>query len=208
MKMFVMSAAAAVTMFGAAIPEAKAGSCDSLASHTAKLWKNWDDVVKGAGCVVATVASEGMIPFPKCLEEANKYDKAVQDMIRRWNQSGHNGSGTIGPRLIDYGDAQTGKVLGTTGRVFVSPAPLLSDEVQILLTKTDGKSKGEVTVCTEDVKRNRHKVWTFKIPNGKDKGSWSKTLKGVKNHILSVHIDGGSFTNTLSYKLLVKADND
>ena len=192
MKMFVMSAAVAVTMFGAAIPEAKAGSCDSAASQTAKLWKNWDDVVKGAGCVVATVASYGTIPFPKCVEEANKYDKAVQDMIKRWNASGHNGSGTIGPRMIDFGETQAGKVLGTTGRVFLSPAPLLSDEVEIKLTKTDGKGRAEVTVCKEDAQRNRHKIWSFKIENGKDKGSWSKTFKGMKNQILTVHIDGGS----------------
>jgi len=206
MKMLLVSAAAAVTMFTGAIPEAKAGSCDSFASGTAKLWKQWDDVVKAAGCTVATVVSEGTIPFPKCLEEANKYDKAVQDMIKRWNESGHNGSGTVGPRLLDLGDVQKGKVVSTFGRVFVSPAPLLADEVDIKLTKTDGKGRAEVTVCAEDAQRNRKKVWTFKIDNGKDNTgkSWSKTLKGLKNQILTVHIDGGSATNTLSYSLLVK----
>lgn len=205
MKTFIIAATAAVAVFTGGVTEAKAGSCDSLASGTARIWKDWAEVVKTAGCVVATVASEGTIPLPKCVQEANKYDQALQDMIKKWNSSAQNGSGKIGPRMLDIGDSQKGTLVGTFGRVFISAAPLKADEIEIELTKTDGRSKTEVTVCTEDPQRNRKKEWTFTVENGKDNigKTFRKTIKGVSNHIVMIHLDGRSVADKFSYKLKV-----
>ncbi len=158
MKNLVISATM-LAVFGGAVPEAKAGSCDSVAATTSKLWKNWGSVVEAGGCVVAIVVSEGAIPFPTCVEDAGKYDKAVQDMIKTWNATATTAVARSARDCSTWMTSQSGRLRPPFGeREFSRPHRCAPAGIEITLKKTDGKAKTEVTVCTEDPAHNRKKA--------------------------------------------------
>lgn len=202
-----ITASIALSALGlAAVPQAKAASCNSAAKVSADVWKEYGTVAKGMGCVLATALSQGAVDTIKCLETANKYDKSVQSMISFWNKMADNSWATIGPRRMDIGVTSKGKLVSTGGRVFVSAAPLADDKVEIKLKKTDGKAKTTMAVCKEAPNGKRTKLWDLEIDNGKDNvgKTWTKTISGLKGYVLVTHLDAGSVTNTFSYELTAK----
>lgn len=187
----------------APVSQAHAGSCGSIASVSRDIWKNYDQVILAAGCAVVTVATEGAVPPNVCLDNAKKAAKVGEDMIAFWNKAAKtNAWATIGPRRLDLGEHLKGRLVSTGGRVFITPAALTEDSVEVEIKKLDGKAKTEVTVC-KDNHGEMTKLWTFEIDNGKDNTGkvFSKTLSGVRGHNLVVHLDAKSVTNTMQYEL-------
>ncbi len=197
----------ATVIAGAALPisQAHAGSCNSAAKITSDLWKENDVVVKKLGCAVVIAASEGAVPMNACLDAADKFAKMTTDMIKAWNDASKNSWAKIGPRRLDFGESQQGRLVSTGGRMFVSPVPANKNTLEITLEKLDGKSKTEVTVCSNDHGKDR-KEWTFEVPSGKDSigRKWTKTIKNAKGRIYTVHLDGKSLSDTMQYKLSTK----
>jgi hypothetical protein len=205
MKIASLTLAALVATGTAAAPvsEAHAGSCGSFTSVSRDIWKNYDQVILAAGCAVVTVASEGAVPPNVCLDNAKKAAKVAEDAIEFWNKSAKSAAwAKIGPRRLDLGERHQGRLVSTGGRVFITPAALTEDSVEVEIKKLDGKAKTEVTVC-KDNHGEMTKLWTFEIDNGKDNTGkkFSKTLRGVRGHNLVVHFDAKSVSNTMQYQL-------
>ncbi|MDQ4075329.1 MAG: RICIN domain-containing protein [Chloroflexota bacterium] len=146
-----------------------------------------------------------LIDVQKCLEKANKADEMLQRMISFWNDNANNTWATIGPRRLEFGENQRGRLLGTGGRIFISPVPMPEDEVTVRVHKRGGKGKASVTVCKVDSDgRARELRDTIFEPGDDNIGeSQSKTLRGVRGHLLQIHLDGKSVTRAFEYSLQV-----
>lgn len=179
---------------------ARAASCDSATKVVSDIWSQYDVVVKAAGCAVVIVASNGSVQPNVCLDAADKAAKVAEDMVAYWNRMANNSWATIGPRELEMGKTLKGKLVSTGGRVFVSTQPLDEDRVDLKIEKTDGKAKTSVTVC-KDYRGSKTKLWDFTIENGKQLGTWNRTLTGMKGRVLTVHLDAKSVANTMSYEL-------
>jgi hypothetical protein len=198
----IPAAALAAAVFAAPLSDAKAGGCESGTKVASDIWREHDDVLKGLGCAVVAIASEGMVPPNACLDAADKAAKVAEQMTKYWNQAAGNSWAKIGPRRLDPGETHGGQLVSTGGRMFITAMPLDSDSAEISLKKLDGKAKTEVTVCKEH--RGKYtKLWTFEIDNGeKNKGDvWKKTFDGVKGHNIVVHLDAKSVANKFKYQV-------
>lgn len=162
---------------------AYAGSCDSAAKVTEDIWEKYGSVIK----TVDVVEKPAMV---------------LDSMFKFWNSMVGNTWKKIGPLQLTLDSTQKGKIVGTGGRMYISVQPLDEDQIELKIKKTDGKGKASVLVCTDN-HGSKTKVWEFTIDNGKDNvgQTWNKTLNGVKGRILSVHFDGKSVANTMSYEI-------
>jgi hypothetical protein len=175
-----------LTLLTAAIPAsvlvapstAQAGDCGSVTSVTADLWEEFHDLAAN-------------LP----------YASKVAAMISFWNKAVGDGRWKIGPRRLVYSTSHSGTVIGPTDRVFVAETPSDKDSVEIKLSKTDGKAKTSVTVCKVDSAGNQVKLWDFTSDIGNDTKTYTKTLSGMKDRILTVHLHGHSLGNTFEYSL-------
>lgn len=124
-------------------------------------------------------------------------------LLNYWNKQVDNNWATIGPRKLTTDETHTGRLVSTTGRLFITPTMLYTDSVTLEIKKVEGKARTEVTACVYEPGGDRFIVWDFTIPKGKkNKGYvWTKTLNGVGGKILSVHLKSKSGTNTLKYEL-------
>ncbi len=181
-------------------------SCGSGASVIADLWKEYGAVAKTVGCFSAEAVSLGQIPYEACYKSASQFEKTLEDMIAFWNKMANNNWATIGPRRLEFGDWLEGRLVSTGGRLFISETPLNKGTVDLTLTKTNGKAKTSVTVCKYAENGKATTLWDFEVDSGNDTvgKTFKKSLTGVYNHILSVHLDAKSVTNTFEYKLLAQ----
>ncbi len=198
----ITTAALAAFVATADVSVAHAGSCDSGAKVVADIWEKHDDVVKGLGCVVVMVASEGVVPLNPCLDAADKVAKVATQMIAFWNSMAGDSWATIGPREFKLGETNKGTLVSTGGRMFITSSPLDKDKLDVKIKKTDGKAKTHVTIC-KDNHGKKTKLAEFDIDNGKDNvgQSFTRSLTGVRGYVVTVHLDAGSVANTFSYEL-------
>ena len=173
----LMTAAVPATML-VAPNTAQAGECGSVASVTSDLWDKYGKLASN-------------LP----------YAEKVDEMIKFWNSMAGNSWAKIGPRRLDYGTNLDGTVVGPTTRVFVAETPTNTDKVEIKLNKLDGKAKTSVTVCKVDKSGRKTKLWDFTADNGNYTKTWTKTLSGVKDELVTVNIVGHSATNKFKYTL-------
>lgn len=177
-----------------------AGSCSSGASVAADIWKQCDEIAAAGGCAVLAAASPEAAAA--CLAAYGEA-KMIEQLIGFWNEQVGNTWAAVGPRMLPFDDPQSGKLVGTSGRLYVMPSPSLKDRLTLKLTKTDGKARTAVTVCKHAPNGTSSTVWEFEFDNGKDNigTSKSKTFSDAKGYIYTVHLDAKSVTNTFSYKL-------
>jgi hypothetical protein len=179
-------------------PAAKADDCKSLAQVTGDIWQKWGAVIAAVGCGVAAAA--GVVKPKTCLSSA-QYAEAVDKMVDYFNEKANNGWATIGPRRIDFGSTQEGTLIGPGERVFLSPAPLDKDSVTIHVKKLGGKGKSTVVVCKIDENNVQTKLEEFEFAEGDDNTGQeiTKTVSGVSNRLLQVHLAGKSLTREFHY---------
>lgn len=191
-------------LYTTAIPQEK---CRSAAQVFGDLYKKWGEVAIATGCVVGVNAGTGGIAFPatlQCIGKADKYAKAVEDMVRFFNANADNGRWTIGPRKIDWNKPQTGAVVSTFSRVFVSAAPVDKDSITVKVKKIDGKAKADVIICKVDDKGNFINLATIEFDKTDGAGEEiTRTVSGVKGHFVQVRIDADSVVKKFEYKLTV-----
>lgn len=171
-----LCAATVPTALVAAPTTAQAGDCGSVTSVAADLWDKW-----------GTLASN--LPY---------VDK-IEEMVKFWNQMAGNSWAKIGPRRLDYATNLNGTIVGPTDRVFLAHSPTDKDSVEIKLDKLDGKAETSVTVCKVDKAGRATKLWDFTAENGNYTKTWTKTVTGVKDQIVTVHLHGHSAANTFQY---------
>lgn len=183
-------------------------ACRSAAQVFGDLYKKWGEVAIATGCVVGVTAGTGGIAMAatlECVRKADKYAKAAEDMIKFFNANANNSRWTIGPRRIEFGTTQTGAVVSTASRVFISPAPIDKDSITVKVKKIDGKAKTDVIICKVDEKGNFVKLAEFEFDKGDDNHGQeiTRTVSGVKGHLVQVRIDADSVVNKFEYQLKV-----
>lgn len=183
-------------------------NCRSAAQVFGDLYKKWGDVAIATGCVVGVTAGTGGVAMAatlECIRKADKYAKAVEDMVKFFNANADNGRWTIGPRRIEFGTTQSGAVLSTSSRVFISAAPVDKDSITVKVKKIDGKAKADVIICKVDEKGNFVNLAEFEFDKGDDNNGQeiTKTVSGVKGHLVQVRIDADSVVRKFEYQLKV-----
>lgn len=187
-----------------AVPQDK---CRSAAQVFGDLYKKWGEVAIATGCVVGVNVGTGGIAMGatlQCIAKADKYAKAAEEMVRYFNSNADNGRWTIGPRRIEWGKAQTGTVVSTFSRVFISAAPVDKNTVTVKVKKLDGKARADVIICKVDEKGNFINLARIEFDKTDGPGAEiTKTVSGVKGHLVQVRIDADSITRKFEYRLTV-----
>ena len=189
----------------AAFPQDK---CRSGAQVFGDVYKKWGEVIIASGCVVGVTVASGGVALPltlDCIRKADKYAAATEEMVKYFNTAAANGRWTIGPRRIEWGKTQSGEVVSTLSRVFISAAPIDKDSITVKVKKVDGKAQADVIVCKVDDKGNTVKLAQFEFAKGDENTGQeiTKTVTGVKGHLVQVRIDADSVVRKFEYKLTV-----
>lgn len=206
-----------------------AANCTTGAKAAADIWNKYDEIAIKVGCAVgagaATAATAGAgLPaaaagYAKCLNDASKANNITQKMVKGWNDLNQNGWGTIGPRKLLVGEDYEGHVFSQTTKMYITPAPVTSDYLNLRIVKRDlraNRGQAEITVCRfppagPGTEVTGEKLWTIPVSSGNaNKGKlWSHTLSGVRGHIVTVAFKSQSATKSFKYFLTskpVKAD--
>lgn len=183
-------------------------NCKSGAQVFGDLYKKWGEVAIATGCVVGVNAGTGGVALPAtltCIKNAGKYAEAAEAMVKFFNANADNGRWTIGPRRIEWGKAQSGSVVSAFSRVFISAAPIDKDNVTVKVKKIEGKAQADVIICKVDEKGKTTKLAQVEFDKGNDNEGQeiTKTVTGVKGHLVQVRIDADSVVNKFEYKLTI-----
>lgn len=199
----VFALALLMPIAGSARP-AHAGSCSSAAKVFSGVWKQYGESAIKRGCAVAAVASGGAIDLEGCFVNASLVNLLTQEMVRFINKQAAGSWRSLGPRPLTFGDESSGTVVSTFGRMFITSGPSDVDEVTLTLLKRAGTARATVTICKVGQDLNATQLGGDVVfEPGKDNVDERMTLafKGVKGHILSVHIDSKSAANKFAYSL-------
>ena len=182
-------------------------SCQSAAKVAADIFVESEDVASSLGCaiVVGLGAAFGVpIDYATCFEGAKKTLQYTGKMVAFWNKAASNGWAAIGPRILEPNTTYKGTLVGTTGRMFITPWPLPVDEAELIITETNGKAKTNAIVCSYNQSGDHMDLaekWFNDTKERKNKSDEQRSiiLRGVRNKILSVKLDAKSFSNKFSY---------
>jgi len=113
-------------------------------------------------------------------------------MIRFWNLKEKHAWAKIGPRKIEVGKSEKGRIVSTGSRLFITSSPLNVDKITIEIQETDGKGKTHVMICKVN-NRNKAKMvkeWVFNDTFMKKDNTWEKrtlTVTGVRGHLIKIN---------------------
>jgi hypothetical protein len=196
-------------------------SCESAVSAITNLYKKYGDVAGKIGCTVAGGVAGALAENPAvalktiqtCLETKDLVEKAIKEAEAQYSSVIGKTSGlTIGPRLLPLDSWQSGTIISTGERLFLTAAPMPTNNPVLKIRELDGKGKVSVTVCSftlsEGGKADTKKIKDFLVNEDnkekKDKSqSFDITLSGVENRWISVHFDGKELFNTFKYKVML-----
>lgn len=193
-RLFAWIFAGAIVALTPAAAEASEGSCATVADVSAKVWNKTPGVVKDA------IASSG--PFGAT---AMKAAKLIEEGVKIWNKLASDKSwAKIGPRRMDFGEWNTGTLIGPTERMFISGIPAVNP-VKIDFHKLDHDGKVKVVICRVPEKGKARAIKSFTVqpgaPTGKVK---SFTIDDAKGDIITVVLHGKSVAKKLQYKVRAK----
>ncbi|TXF89992.1 hypothetical protein FUA23_08550 [Neolewinella aurantiaca] len=177
-----------------------AQSCKSAPSVVSDLNRQISKILKTRGCAPSN--------FPTCLTNPTTYLHLTKEMVKYWNGRSSNWA-TIGPRRLDFGNYENGRIVSTGGRMYISCVPANKSTMTVDIKELDGKGKTSYVICKVDKDGRYTKLktgWFNEVNSQKSNKRESRqhTLKGVKGHIISIHFDGKSAGNTFQYKVRVK----
>jgi hypothetical protein len=217
-KMIFVASLLALTFSLTSTPAANAQNCKSPVQTVSNIWKKWGDTIIAVGCVVkSTAETSAAAPATgglslaataalsaQCIRNTARYKEAIEKMVSFFNDLADNGPATLGPRRIEFGNLQTGDLIGPMDRTFVSVYPMDTDSVTFHLKKVDGESKVEVVICKIDTNGTVTNLAVFetdeKDPNGKD---YTHTVSGVSNQLVQIRLNGKSLVKRFKYELRV-----
>lgn len=177
-----------------------AQSCKSAPSVVSDLNRQITKALKIKGCSADD--------FPTCLANPTTYTYLTSEMVKYWNSRSNNWA-SIGPRRLNFGNYENGRIVSTGGRMYISCVPSNKSSMVVDIKELDGKGKTSYVICKVDKNGRYTKLktgWFNEISSQKSnkRETHQHTLKGVKGHIISVHFDGKSVGNTFQYKVRVK----
>ncbi len=177
-----------------------AQSCKSAPSVVSDLNRQISKVLKTKGCNAAN--------FPSCLSNPTTYLHLTKEMVKFWNGK-RTSWATIGPRRLNFGNYENGRLVSTGGRMYISCVPSDKSSMVVDIKELDGKGKTSYVICKVDKNGNYTKLktgWFNEINSQKSNKRETRqhTLRGVKGHLISIHFDGKSVGNTFQYKVRVK----
>lgn len=186
----------------------KNDKCRSAAQVFGDVYQKWGAVIIATGCVAAVNVGTGGVAMAatlNCIKNAKKYAEAAEEMVKFFNAAMNNNRWTIGPRQIEWGKVQTGAVVSTFSRVFVSAAPVDKDSITVKVKKVEGKAQADIIICKVDDKGNFIKIAQVEFDKGDDNEGQviTKTVTGVKGHLVQVRIDADSVVKKFEYQLTV-----
>lgn len=197
------------------VPKAEAQNCKSPAQIVSNIWKKWGDTIIAVGCVAKSAAATAATApvtggaslvatatlSATCIKNTQKYKEAIEKMVSLFNDLADNGPATLGPRRIEFGDLQTGVLLGPMDRTFVSVYPMDKDSVTFRIKKVEGESKVEVVICKINTQGTVTNLSVFETddndPDGKE---YVKTVTGVSNHLVQIRLNGKSAVKKFKYQ--------
>ena len=210
----LLSVAAATLIF---LPQvASAQSCQSATKVAADVFDKVGTEAVALGCSAVKIALGKDQQFDQndllsCYKDASFYTGLARSLTSWWNtQVANNNWSTLGPRNLEMDKNLDGKLIGTSGRMFIAAVPLETDSATIKISERDGKGKASFVVCTHAPGGKWHEVATGSFNDTgdrKDNESETRTVKltGVKGLLASINIDGKSVANTFSYT--IRADD-
>ena len=181
----------------------RAQGCKSATAVFSDLNAKLTGLMKKHGCELS-----GPSYADACLDAVSKYDKISREMVSYWNKNARSWS-TIGPRRLDFGEWNQGRIVSTGGRMFISTMPARKNTMTVDIKEIDGKGKVSYAICKVDRHGNCITLKTgFFNENSKAKSnkrqSRSITLNNVKGRLLTIHFDGKSVGNTFQYQVKMR----
>lgn len=165
-------------VLAAAPATAHAGTCGSVTSVSSDIWQKFGS-----------------------LASSLPYVEKVDEMIKFWNANVGETWARFGPRKLSEDTELKGSVVGKGERVFIAPAPTNRDSITVDLEKIAGKAKTNITVCSVSESGRAVKIWEFTAAKGDYTKTWTKTINGVKDTIITVHLAGMSASKKFKYEL-------
>ncbi|MDQ3821524.1 MAG: hypothetical protein M3362_28120, partial [Acidobacteriota bacterium] len=138
---------------------------------------------------------------PKTCLNSPKYAQAVGKMVTYFNEKVNNSWATLGPRQMEFGSTQEGNLIGPGDRVFLSPAPLDKDSLTVRIKKLGGRARTVVVICKINDNNTQTKLDEFEFAEGDGNTGQevTKTVYGVQNHLVQVHLDAKTATREFHY---------
>lgn len=184
-----------------------AQSCTSVTGIPRTLMQNAINWAQGEGCTVAQFYT--FHPADRCDQFVSKHRHLVSAQRQKWLDKINSPQwATIGPRNLALGVRETGRIVSTTGRMFIMRVPSIHNSLSLRINETAGKGKTSVVVCTMDANFNINNVatrWFNKNSSAKNNKSESRTINipNAYGKLVLVHFDGKSVGNTFSYNIKI-----
>lgn len=188
---------------------ATAQSCQSAPSVISDLNKEISKKLIKLGCAIsATYQGSDTQNYNNCISDVTKYQKLTEQMVTYWNGRKNSWS-TIGPRRLNFGQYEHGRLVSTGGRMYISCVPSNKNTMTVDISELDGKGKTSFVVCKVDRRGNYTQLrngWFNDSSDRKKKTNEKRsfTISGVQGHLISIHFDGKSVGNTFQYKVRVR----
>ncbi|HKR04709.1 MAG TPA: hypothetical protein VJY62_08725 [Bacteroidia bacterium] len=183
-------------------------TCESTSSIVLDLWKEYGKLATQAGCAAAGIATANPATVVACVATVKKTEEIAKKLITFWNKMAGNSWAKLGHRSLSLGTSETGTILGPGDRTFVTPSPLTSDTVQLILDETDGKGETDVDICLVSSKGKCTKVKSYSFNDtaaGKrGHGKVEPKIENALGKYLVVTLNGKSVTNKFEYKITLK----
>ena len=182
-------------------------TCKSAYNVVDDLYKEYGEVAKKAGCAVVGAATKNPAIVPDCIKAADKVEEVVGQMTKIWNSlAGQSSWATIGARRLDPGVKYDGTLIGTAGRMFVSPTPCHFNKGRVKISEKGGKAKTSVNICLMDPNGKTTSVGEYTLNENKAEKkdsdqSINKTFSNAKGNFVVVHLDAKSVTNKFKYSI-------
>lgn len=186
-----------------------AQSCRKAPSVVADLNQEIARKLIKLGCGISAANKGGDTQtFINCIADAEKYRQLTEQMVAYWNGRKNSWS-TIGPRRLNFGQYEHGRLVSTGGRIYISCVPSNKSTLTVDIDELEGKGKTNFVVCKVDRRGNYTQLrtgWFNDTSDRKEKKDEKRSfsISGVKGHLISVHFDGKSVGNTFQYKVRVR----
>lgn len=214
-KAIVLASLLILLIHASGASSASAQRCESFAQIFTDVWKKWGETIIKVGCVAKAVATTSAAApvtggtsiaatvtlSATCIKNAAKYKEAAEAMVIAFNALADNGQATLGPRRIEFGNPQSGTLIGPSNRTFVSVYPMDKNSVSFKVKKLEGESKVEVVICKIDGDNKLTNLAVFNFTGDeKDGTEIVKTVSGVENSLVQIRLNGQSAVKRFKYQ--------
>ena len=136
-----------------------------------------------------------------CDGTLGKAESLAQNVVKFWNDAANGGPGNVGPRAIEVGREDHGKLIAPAGRLWIVSKPL-SGTHKVTFKYRDGKAGAMVDFCEADG-NGKTKYLDYLEIDKKSESGGSKTVT-VSDGWLLIDMRGTGFpTTSYSYSIEV-----